>query len=199
MPVRLLKCIFNQPNICFKTYGVTPSNETPGINHPQVMHQSVVNFSKTGVPFKHTILIRQLYNDNDQLAFLMGISYYDILDPPLHIPPNFKNYDDLISELDLYPFSIVLTTISSPFLIKFVNKQWETMCGYKSVDVINKTFSVIQGPGPENAKATAHFKNSVTRSLASWRLMLFLTLAMLISPTDSIFAKIKRICKFFIF
>ena len=134
--------------------------------------------------------------NNDKLSFLIGISYNDILNPPLHIQPKLLNCDDLMSELDLIPFAIVLTTCSSPFLIKYVNKQWESMCGYKSVDVIDKTFSVIQGNNPENVNTTKQFKNSVTMSLASWRLMLFLTLSMLISPTDSIFAKIKRICKF---
>ena len=196
--VRLLKCLLKPKKICFNAYGVTHVDEKHGINTQQVMYQSVVNFTKIGVPFRNTVLIRPLYNECDQLSFLMGISYNDILDPPLHIQPTYTTWDDVIAELGGLPFSIVLTTCSAPFIIKYVNNQWESMCGYKSVDVLDKTFSVIQGNNPENINSTKQFKKGVTMSLASWRLMLFLTLAILTSPTGSYFYEFKRACKFFI-
>jgi hypothetical protein len=172
MPIsRFIKYIFNSKKRCVKKRGVNPVNETYGVRDPtdhQVLHHTIVNFSKCNVPFRNTLLIKPLFNNDDQLAFLMGISYPNIDDPPLHITPSLLHYDKLISEFDELSFSIVLTTCSSPFLIKFANKHWLALSGYKLDDVLGKTFGLIQGTSVDNAKASKQFKNKILLALAEW-------------------------------
>lgn len=115
----------------------------------------------------------------------MGISHFDFNVPPLHINPHSLDYISLIQELDHLPFSIVLTTSCSPFLIKFANKQWLALSGHELSDVLDKTFSVIQGKGIENTTTAVQFKNKVTASLHIWKLTLSMIVLSLVSPSFS--------------
>lgn len=151
--IRLLKCLFCRKHIAYR---VLPIQHT------------TVNFSKCNVPFRHNVWIKPLYNNNNQLAFLMGISHQVLPLPPLHINNNY-NYDFLILELDDLPYGVVLTTCCSPYLVKFANKAWLVLCGYELKDILDKTFFVIQGTGEENKKMARQFKNKINTSLLSWK------------------------------
>ena len=118
----------------------------------------------------------------NQLVFLMGISHQNADNPPLYITPDGYDFDSLINELDNLPLSTVLTTCFSPFLIKFANKQWLNSCGYKLIDVIDKTFSIIQGNGADNKTATQLFKHRINSSISGWKLVLCMMFFMMISP-----------------
>ena len=131
-----------------------------------VVYYTILNFSKTGVPFRNTLLIRPLYNSCDQIVFLMGVTYLKADCPPLHINPVVLNFDDLIYEVDNLPFGIVLTTPIAPFTIHFVNKKWEAMCGYKQADVVGKTFRFLQERCDN--KDAIKLKNKILLNLASF-------------------------------
>ena len=158
MILRFLKCFFCQNN---DLQIIIPDEK--------YMQYTIVNFSKCNVPFRHTVLIKPIHDHDNRIAFLMGISHFDFNLPPLHINPQSLDYISLIQELDHLPFSIVLTTSYSPFLIKFANKQWLAQCGYELSDVLHKTFSVIQGKEIENNHTALQFKNKVTASLNIWK------------------------------
>ena len=129
-----------------------------------VIYHKIINFSKSGVPFRNMLLIRPIYNTHGTITLLMGITYINVV--PLHINPIGRNWFDLIEELEMHPFAIVLTSPVSPFVIKFVNEHWEHMTGYTSADVVGKTFRIIQGNGIN--KDAIQFKNKILLTLPSF-------------------------------
>lgn len=194
MIIRLLKCIFCQKKIFFKMDRVASedADETYGISpNEKMLKHTIVNFTRCNVPFRHTILIKPIYNEINQLVFLMGISHQTADCPPVHITSDGFDYE----YLDNLPLSIVLTTCFSPFLIKFANKQWLTSCGYKLIDVIDKTFSIIQGNGDENKIATQRFKRRINSSLIVWKSVMMCMIVCLMNSPAGYGNKLMRLTR----
>jgi hypothetical protein len=166
----LTTTIWHLKRCCKQTFCIPcGSNEIYAENKKDdfVIYSTLINFSKMGVPFRNTMLIRPLYNTTSNTpVFLMGISYLDAALPPLHITPSVCHLDDLIEDVYKLPFSIVVTSAVAPFFIQLVNKKWEDMTGYKTADAVGKTFSFLQERG-EN-KSSIQLKNKILLNLASF-------------------------------
>ena len=120
------------------------------------LEYTLLNFSRMNVPFRNKITISPLYNKNNRLVYLMGVSYSkNELSCCTHIPiiPISRDFVELTNELDLLPAAISLTTTFSPFLIQYVNAEWQSLCGYKLSDVLGKTFKCLQGLDKKSCKS----------------------------------------------
>ena len=82
-----------------------------------VQHTSI-NFSKRNVPFQNKILIKPLYNNQNQLMYMMGITYNNI--PPIHITLFSQNLNKIKDEMECLPFACSLTTPVAPFRVLHV-------------------------------------------------------------------------------
>ena len=123
-----------------------------------------INFTKRNVPFRHTIIIKPLYNNLNKISYLIGITDNNNL-PDINILPILDDYDILISELEYLPYPIVLTTFFSPFIIKYVNREWSLLCGYSLDEAIGNTFSIIKGRSKECIDDTNNFRNEILSKL----------------------------------
>jgi hypothetical protein len=136
-----------------------------------VQHTSI-NFTKRNVPFTNKLLIKPLYtNKNNQLAYLMGITYNDM--PPTHVSIFSTALNEIIDELECLPFAISLTTPTPPFKILHVNTQWVSLCGYSLQDMLGNTFAKIQGNSVACKTDTSLFKSKILKTMLSIILSLF--------------------------
>ena len=126
-----------------------------------VLEYTFLNFSKMNVPFRHRVVITPLYDMNRQLVYLMGVSYYNNDISPTYIMPISRELDELKKELNLLSAAISLTTPCSPFIIKYVNPKWESLCGYKSVDALGKTFKILQGIDKKSVQKAFQIKREI--------------------------------------
>jgi hypothetical protein len=108
------------------------------------LEYTLLNFSKMNVPFRNRIIISPLYNENNQLVYLMGVSYNKKEFSPTNVIPTSIDFVELTHELDLLNAAISLTTPFSPFIIQYVNTEWQSLCGYKLGDVEGKTFKFLR-------------------------------------------------------
>jgi len=128
------------------------------------LEYTFLNFSKMNVPFRNRIIISPLYNKDNQLIYLMGITY-DKRDPlycaSTPILPVLRELIELKQELDPLPAAISLTTHFPPFIIKYVNPKWESLCGYKLSDVEGKTFKILQGRDKQAVQNALQIKREI--------------------------------------
>ena len=110
-----------------------------------VIHKNIINFSKLNVPFIFNILIKQIHDNYNNLIYLIGISYNNHDTIPIHITPVSYNYNALEKELDNLPYAIVLTSITIPYHILYVNNKWLETTGYDKINVLGRTFNMLQG------------------------------------------------------
>jgi len=108
-----------------------------------MVYHTSTNFTKRNVPFTNKLLIKPLYNNDQQLAYLMGITYNDM--PPTHVSIVSKKVNEITDEMECFPFAISLLNPISPFNIIYVNTQWVSLCGYNLQEMVGHTFKNIQG------------------------------------------------------
>ena len=123
-----------------------------------------INFTKRNVPFPNKLIIKPLYNNLNKIIYLIGITDNNNL-PPINIVPILDDYDILISKLEYLSFPIVLTTSSSPFIIKYVNREWSLLCGYSLDEAVGNTFRIIKGSSKECIDDTNNFRNEILSKL----------------------------------
>lgn len=128
-----------------------------------VQHTSI-NFTKRNVPFQHKLVIKPLYNNkNDQLMYMLGITYYDI--PPIHITIFSQNLNEIKHEMECLPFACSLTNPVAPFSIIHVNTQWVSLCGYSLQEMVGNTFKNIKGKRADYQEDTAFFKSKILSTM----------------------------------
>jgi PAS domain S-box-containing protein len=74
-----------------------------------------------------------------------------------NVPKTFKE------ALQRYQDAIIVTTATAPHTIIYVNKAWEEMCGFKAIEVLDKTLDCIQGP-KTNVKLAATSLNKLVNT-----------------------------------
>ena len=107
------------------------------------VHHTSINFTKRNVPFTNKLVIKPLYNNTNQLMYMLGITYNDV--PPIHITILSQNLNEIKHDMDCFPFACSLTKPVSPFNIIHVNTHWTSLCGYSSQDMLDQTFKNIKG------------------------------------------------------
>ena len=127
-----------------------------------IIYKNITNFSRLNIPFSFNMIIRPIYDDINHLKYLMGISYHDNDEPcAKQFYPISWTYTDLESELDNLPFSIVLTSSCIPYHILYVNKKWQETTRYNKIDVIGRTFSMLQGKSGQNKHEAHQFREKI--------------------------------------
>ena len=130
-----------------------------------VQHTSI-NFTKRNVPFQNKIVIKPLYNNkNNQLMYMLGITYYDV--PPIHITIFSQNLNEIKNEMECLPFACSLTNPVAPFSIIHVNTQWVSLCGYSLQEMVGNTFKNIKGKSVACQEDTAFFKSKILSTMIS--------------------------------
>ena len=125
------------------------------------LEYTLLNFSKMNVPFRNRITISPLYNKNKQLVYLMGVSYNKKEGSPSYVMPISRDFNELTHELNILSVAISLTNPFSPFIIQYVNAEWQSLCGYKSDDVLGKTFKFLQGKDKRSCQNAFQIKREI--------------------------------------
>jgi hypothetical protein len=128
------------------------------------VHHTSINFTKCNVPFTNKMLIKPLYNNN-QIMYLMGITYNDI--PPIHITIFSQNLNEIKDEMECLPFACSLTNPIAPFNIIHVNAQWVSLSGYSLQEVVGNTFKMVQGTSLVCREDVAVFKSKILSIMTS--------------------------------
>ena len=129
-----------------------------------VQHTSV-NFTKRNVPFTNKLIIKPIYDNNNKLMYLMGITYNNI--PPVNVTLFSQNLNEIICEMECLTFACSLTKPASPFNIIHVNTQWVSLSGYSSQEMLDQTFKNIQGRSVVCQKDAAVFKSKILTTIIS--------------------------------
>jgi hypothetical protein len=130
-----------------------------------VQHTSI-NFTKRNVSFQHKLVIKPLYNNkNDQLMYMLGITYNDI--PPINITLFSQNLNEIKDEMECLPFAYSLTSPTAPFSVIHVNAQWVSLCGYSVKEMVGNTFQNIKCNRTDYQEDTTFFKSKILTTMIS--------------------------------
>jgi hypothetical protein len=127
-----------------------------------VQHTSI-NFTKRYVPFTHKLVIKPIYDNNNQLMYLMGITYNNI--PPINVTLFSQNLNEIKDEMECLTFACSLTKPVVPFNIVHVNTKWVALCGYSSQEMLDNTFKHIKGRSVVCQKDAAVFKSKILTTM----------------------------------
>jgi hypothetical protein len=133
--------------------------------HNWTNYHTTINFSKCGVPFRNTFIIKPIYNDQNTLMCLMGITY-NFSSPPINILPKFSTFDQTLEAIKQLSGVISLTSPSSPFIIKYVSPEWCSLCGYNLTEAVGSTFKIIQGSQIDDKEDASYLKQKICSQMS---------------------------------
>ena len=154
----------------FTTYINEKNNNL--VENDWVIHKLVINYTKMNVPFRNKLMIKPLYNiysnNPTNIVALLSISRdVDQKSVSLYTDPYImshisNDFDTMVNEIENLPFAIVITTHIKPFIIQYINNEWEKLCRYTPLEAVGRTFQIIQGKDNEKQIDAKNFGNEIT-------------------------------------